>query len=225
MADVAERHPGIELMLCASGGGRTDLDSLRHVHEVWLSDNTDAVARVHMQWAASHFLPAQLIAAHVTRWGGQGVEFACAVAMSARFGFDLDLAALSEEERETCRRAAVAYAGVRDLVQLGELHRLVSPLGGDGSRAALMYVDESGSRAVVFAYQLAEAAQPVEVRLLLAGLDPALDYDVHHIGLSHGAQVDGVVRRSGAMLLEEGLDWPLRDARTAVIWEVGQLPR
>ena len=45
MAGVAERHPGIELMLCASGGGRADLDSLRHVHEVWLSDNTDAVAR------------------------------------------------------------------------------------------------------------------------------------------------------------------------------------
>jgi alpha-galactosidase len=224
MAGVAERHPGIELMLCASGGGRTDLDSLRHVHEVWLSDNTDAVARVHMQWHASHFLPAEVIAAHVTRWDGQGVEFACAVAMSARFGFDLDMAALGEAEREVCRRAAEAYAGVRDLVQLGELHRLVSPECGDGARAALMYVDEQGRRAVVFAYQLADTAQPRQGRLLLAGIDRTADYDVRHINLSGDALADGVARRSGAALLEEGLDWPLHLARTAVIWEIAQLP-
>ena len=59
MATVAERHPEQTLMLCASGGGRVDLGSLRWFHEVWLSDNTDPVDRVRMQWAASHFLPGQ----------------------------------------------------------------------------------------------------------------------------------------------------------------------
>ncbi len=61
MAAVAERHPEQTLMLCASGGGRVDLGSLRWFHEVWLSDNTDPVDRVRMQWAASHFLPANVV--------------------------------------------------------------------------------------------------------------------------------------------------------------------
>ena len=93
METVAERHPEQTLMLCASGGGRVDLGSLRWFHEVWLSDNTDPLDRVRMQWAASHFLPANVVGAHVTREGDRPLAFGCAVAMSARFGFDLDFAA------------------------------------------------------------------------------------------------------------------------------------
>ena len=52
METVAERHPEQTLMLCASGGGRVDLGSLRWFHEVWLSDNTDPLDRLRMQWAA-----------------------------------------------------------------------------------------------------------------------------------------------------------------------------
>ena len=61
METVAERHPEQTLMLCASGGGRVDLGSLRWFHEAWLSDNTDPVDRLRMQWAASHFLPANVV--------------------------------------------------------------------------------------------------------------------------------------------------------------------
>src|SRR5690606_31122166 len=121
---VAERWPGVELMLCASGGGRVDLASLRWFHEVWLSDDTDPVDRVRMQWAASHYLPAKVIGSHVTRWGERPIEFACAVAMSARFGFDLDTATLTDEERATCRAATRTYLEHAELVQDGDLHRL-----------------------------------------------------------------------------------------------------
>ena len=98
METVAERHPEQTLMLCASGGGRVDLGSLRWFHEVWLSDNTDPVDRLRMQWAASHFLPANVVGAHVTREGDRPLAFGCAVAMTARFGFDLDLAGLTDDE-------------------------------------------------------------------------------------------------------------------------------
>ncbi len=84
MDRVVQRHPEVELMLCASGGGRTDHASLRRFHEFWTSDNTDPVTRVRMQWACSHFFPPQVMAAHVTRWGQRPVEFACAVALSTR---------------------------------------------------------------------------------------------------------------------------------------------
>ena len=108
METVAERHPEQTLMLCASGGGRVDLGSLRWFHEVWLSDNTDPVDRLRMQWAASQFLPANVVAAHVTREGDRPVAFGCAVAMSARFGFDLDFG-LTDDEWAICRRAVELY--------------------------------------------------------------------------------------------------------------------
>lgn len=152
MAEVARRHPEVELMLCASGGGRSDLGTLAWFHELWTSDNTDPVDRVRIQWGASHLLPASVLGAHVTRWGQRPIAFGCAVAMSGRFGVDLDLTALDDDEWATCRQAVDDYHELRDLVQRGELHRLVSPV--DADRAALAFVDATGERAVVFAYVL-----------------------------------------------------------------------
>jgi alpha-galactosidase len=160
-------------MLCASGGGRVDVDTLRSFHEVWLSDNTDPVTRVRMQYAASHVLPAAVMGAHVTAWGERPVAFGCAVAMSARFGFDLDLSALSPAELDVCRRAVELHRRIRPLVQHGELWRLVDPASTDA--AALAYHDPATGRAVLFAYQLDGPAHPDD--LALPFLDPRLAYE------------------------------------------------
>jgi alpha-galactosidase len=215
MAEIARRWPATELMLCASGGGRTDLGTLRWFHEVWLSDNTDALTRLRMQWEASRYLPPQAIAAHVTRWGDQDLAFACAVAMSARFGFDLDPAALSPAELAVCRRAARWYRDVRDLVQLGEMFRLIAPETG---RAALGYADAGRRRLVVFGYQLADAAAPGGP-CPVAGIDENLDYRVRQFTLTADGEQDISVR-SGRKLLTAGLSWPLGLGRTAAIWRL-----
>lgn len=220
MGEVARRHPDVEMMLCASGGGRIDLATLRWFHEAWLSDNTDPVVRLRMQWAASQFLPALVMAGHVTRWGERPLAFACAVAMSVRFGFDIDTAALSPAELGVCRRATGAYRRVADLVQQGDLHRLVAPVPGPGERAALAYVAPDRRRAVVFGYQvedLLSGAGPGTLRV--TGLDPDLAYRVREIDLASGDVVEGELPRDG------GLAWPLRRALTAAIWELDAGPR
>ena len=191
MARVAAGHPEVELMLCASGGGRTDHGTLRWFHEFWTSDNTDPVTRVRMQWACSHFFPASAMAAHVTRWGGRPLEFACAVALSGRFGFDLDLDALTEDEVAVCRRAVAVARRTQDLVQQVAPVRLVSPVEGDDrSRAALAHVGPDRSRAVVFAHQLEEPSGPAP-RLLVPGLDPERTYAVRWTDLAADEPVDG----------------------------------
>jgi alpha-galactosidase len=210
MATVAARHPSVELMLCASGGGRVDLGTLRWFHEVWLSDNTDPVDRVRMQWAAGHFLPAVAVAAHVTRWGDRPLPFACAVAMSARFGFDVDLAGLSDDELAVCRRAVAAYRSVRDLVQLGDLWRLVPP----ADRCALAYVGPDAGRAVVFAYQLSDGT-PAPVPL--AGLSASATYRVEPVDLTTDTPPPSSAAL-GADLLRDGLHWATADRETAAIW-------
>lgn len=154
MDEIARRHPDVELMLCASGGGRSDLATLRWFHEVWTSDDTDPADRIRIQWGASHLLPASVLGAHVTRWGQRPIPFGCAVAMAGRFGLDLDLTGLSDDEAATCAQATSDYAAVREVVQHGDLHRLVSPLASD--RAAVAYLEPAAdgivARAVLFAW-------------------------------------------------------------------------
>jgi alpha-galactosidase len=240
MSEVVLRHPDVEMMLCASGGGRVDFGTLRWFHEVWLSDNTDPVTRLRMQWAASQFLPALVMAGHVTRWGDRPLPFACAVAMSVRFGFDLDTTALSPAELAVCRRAAATYGRVADLVQHGDLHRLVAPVAGPGERAALAYVAPDGRRAVVFGYQVEDlpAGAPADP-LRLAALDPELVYGVRAVDLGVAAHAGGdepaddlgdgttggLVDRRGSDLAADGLVWPLTHALTATVWELAARPR
>lgn len=221
---MAHRWPQTNLMLCASGGGRTDLGTLRWFHDVWLSDNTDAVARLRMQWEASRFLAPLAIAAHVTRWGDQDLAFACAVAMSARFGFDLDPSTLRPAELAACQRASAIYREIRDLAQRGDLYRLIPP---DGDRAALAYADSDRAHLVVFGYQLArptpaDAAGPdgpdADGPCPVAGIREGPDYRVRRLSRENGEE-DSCVR-PGRALLADGLAWPLRRARTAALWRI-----
>lgn len=231
MAEVAGRHPDVDLMLCASGGGRTDHGTLRWFHEVWTSDNTDPVDRVRMQWACSHFFPASVMAAHVTRWGDRPLAFACAVALSGRFGFDLDLAGLTGDEVAICRRAVALARRTQPVVQRGVVRRLVSPVAGaDRSRAAwaVSGVDDDGrDLTVLFTYQLDDprpgGASPV---LRLGWLDPGRTYEVvaHDLAADEPtaeAAVEPSVRVvSGSALAADGLAWPLSAPLTAIVHEI-----
>jgi alpha-galactosidase len=213
MAEVARRHPDVELMLCASGGGRSDLDTLRWFHEVWTSDDTDPVDRVRIQWGASHLLPASVLGAHVTRWGDRPIAFGCAVAMSARFGVDLDLTALTDDEAATVAEAVTAYHRIRDVVQHGDLHRLVSPVEPGSQRAALAHV--AGDRAVVFLYRLpgdAGGGDPVDVSRLVGTADLAV------ADLTPGRPAADRL----SALVDGAIPWPSGDAPVATIVELAR---
>jgi len=223
MDRVARAHPEVELMLCASGGGRTDHGSLRFFHEVWTSDNTDPVTRVRMQWACSHFFPAAVMAAHVTRWGERPMSFACAVALSGRFGVDLDLDAVTADELAVLRRAVAVAHRTQDVIQRGVLHRYVSPVAGvDRSRAAWSL--SLGERTVLFLYQLEEPSSPPPVIGLL-GVDPASDYEVRVSDLDADADADAAdqVRIVSGVELAEGVAWPLPSPLTARIVELSRV--
>ncbi|CAN5732051.1 alpha-galactosidase [soil metagenome] len=211
MEEVERRHPHVELMLCASGGGRTDLGTLRWFNEVWTSDDTDPVDRVRIQWGATHLLPASVVAAHVTRLGGHPFAFGCAVALSGRFGFDVDLRSVTESEWAIGREAVQTDDRTRDLVQQGDLHRLVSPVGTE--RAALAYVSPQGDRSVVFLYRLPGDAEP-GADLELGFLDPTARYRVEDLtpGLHDGER--------GRDLAATSVGWPTGTAPVASVLEI-----
>jgi alpha-galactosidase len=132
--------------------------------------------------------------------------------MSARFGFDIDLAGLSEAERAICRRAVQTYREIRPVVQLGDLWRLIAP----EECGSLAYVSQDGDRAVVFAFQI-ETRTADAGPLYLGALHPDQTYEVTAVDLATEPTGDPVYR-SGADLLERGLEWPLAEPCTACMW-------
>jgi alpha-galactosidase len=181
MEKTVKNFPDTELMLCAGGGGRADYGALKYFHEFWPSDNTDPVARVPMQWDYSYFFPPMAMASHVTRYGNRPMHFACAVAMSAHFGMDLDLIKLSAQDRAICAGAISAYKEIRDVTAFGDLYRLEDP--HNYFRGSLNFVSTDRSRAVVFVFQLKNGPNTV---VLPQGLDPAKHYLVTELNPAPG---------------------------------------
>jgi alpha-galactosidase len=181
MDKTAKTFPDTELMLCSGGGGRVDYGALKYFQEFWPSDNTDPVARVPMQWDYSYFFPPMAIASHVTHWGNRPMHFACSVAMSARFGMDLDLNKLSAQDKAICAGAISAYKQIRDVTLLGDLYRLEDP--HNNFRDAINFVSPDKTHAVLFAFQLKDGPQsPVHPQ----GLDPQKSYTIRELNPAPG---------------------------------------
>jgi alpha-galactosidase len=203
MAHVSAKHPNVQMMACSGGGGRVDYGVLRYFDSFWPSDNTDPVDRVRIQYGYSHLFPAAALCDHVTHMGNRPLKFAFDVASSGCLGMDLDIAKLSPADRAFAAVAVASYKSFRDVVLGGDLYRLESPY--DGPRTSLMYVSPDRSRAVLFVYQLRDAAP---TPLALQGLDPARRYVVRERNLLAGTHsrldVDGQAI-DGHALLSHGL--------------------
>lgn len=202
MDKTAKTFPDTELMLCSGGGGRADYGALKYFQEFWPSDDTDPVARVPMQWDYSYFFPPMALASHVTHWGNRPMHFACSVAMSARFGMDLDLNKLSPQDKAICAGAIAAYKEIRDVTAFGDLYRLEDP--HNHYRGALDFVSKDKNRAVIFVFQLADGPNRV---VLPQGLDPEKQYTLHELNPMPGraAMPQEGKTYSGAELMHIGI--------------------
>jgi alpha-galactosidase len=217
MDKVVKNFPNTELMLCSGGGGRVDYGALKHFHEFWPSDNTDPTMRVPMQWDYSYFFPSMAIASHVTHWGKRPMHFACSVAMSARFGMDLDLTKLSTEDKAACAGAIDAYKQIRDVTQLGDLYRLEDP--HQNYRGALNYVSDDRTKAVVFVFQLKEGP---DAPVYPQGLDPDKSYTVHELNPAPGREALSLEGKTftGAELMHDGITPSCANAVEASVIEL-----
>ncbi|MCH5328165.1 MAG: alpha-galactosidase [Coprobacter sp.] len=211
---IQQKYPDLQMQACASGGGRANYGLLPYFTEFWVSDNTDALQRIYMQWGISHFFPANAMASHVSAGRNHQtgratpIKFRFDVAMSGRLGMEMQPKDMTEEEAAFARKAIAVYKEIRPVVQQGDLYRLFSPYDGKGF-ASLMYVAPDKGEGVFFAYKLEHFyGQPVP-RFRLAGLDAGKRYRLEEINQTetrlpqHGKTV------SGRYLMEEGIDIPM----------------
>lgn len=229
---IRAKYPNVVIQNCASGGGRANYGLMPYFDEFWVSDNNDALQRVYIQWGTSYFFPSNAMAQHI---GGSPylmtgrttpIKFRCDVAMSGRLGMELQPAHMTDEERAQCTVAFADYKEMRELIQLGNLYRLVSPyqpvpVVERQQVASLMYISDTKDHAVLFAYGLSSFMKQSSRRIRLAGLDPDRTYTLHEKnirvayhhdrnawGEGEPCELDGK-SFTGAYLMSVGLDIPL----------------
>ena len=181
---VKNKYPNLPMMLCAGGGGRSDYEVLKYFTEFWPSDNTDPVERIFIQWGYSHFFPVKAMAAHVTSWGNQSIKFRTDVAMMNKLGFDIRVNEMTPQEQEFCRNAVQNFKRLESVILDGDMYRLMSPYESD--HAAIMYVEEGGKKAVLFAFDIHPRYGIQKQPLRLSGLNPDKKYELREINLMPG---------------------------------------
>jgi alpha-galactosidase len=181
---LTRAFPQVLFESCASGGGRFDPGMLPFAPQAWTSDDTDAIERLRIQWGTSLCYPVSSMAAHVTavpnHQTGRLTPLAtrAAVAFFGVLGYELDPAALSDEDRDAVKGQIAFYKARRDVLHRGRLVRLRSPFEGDGNEAAWMIVSPDSRKAIAGHYRILNRPNRGPARLRLRGLDAKASYRV-----------------------------------------------
>lgn len=219
-ADVCKRirakYPELTIQACASGGGRANYGIMPWFDEFWVSDNTDALQRIYMQWGVSYFYPAIAMASYIsatpnhTVFRTTSLKYRIDVAMSGRLGMEIQPKNMTAEEKDLCRKAIAEYKEIRPVVQFGDLYRLVSPYDGKNI-ASLMYCSPQKDKAVFYWWKLETFYNEHLPRVRMQGLDPDKSYRIHELNRidNEALPYEGKVF-SGKFLMENGLEIPLK---------------
>ena len=212
---IRAKYPEVVIQDCASGGGRANYGLLPYFDEMWVSDNTDALQRVYIQYGTSLFFPANAMAQHIggaPYWNTGGrvipLKFRCDVAMSGRLGIELQPKHMNDQEREQVMTCFRDYKELRNTVQTGDLYRLVSPYDRKGV-AAIMYNGDEG--AVLFIYKTDNYYNQPIPRFRMAGLDANKTYTITEKNIRVGQEPCSLNGKkfTGKFLMEVGIEVPL----------------
>lgn len=213
---IRAKYPDVTIQACAAGGGRANYGILPWFDEFWVSDNTDALQRVHMQWGASYFFPSIAMASHIsatpnhTVFRTTSLKYRIDVAMSGRLGMEIQPKNMTQEEKDLCRNAIAEYKKIRPVVQFGDIYRLVSPYDGHPI-ASMMYVTPEKSEAVFYWWKLETLYNDQLPRVKMAGLDPDKVYTVHELNRIDDKPLPYEGKSfTGKFLMENGLEIPYR---------------
>ena len=168
-------YPEILWEGCSGGGGRFDAGFIYYMPQSWTSDNTDAVERMKIQYGTSLAYPISSITAHVSAVPNHQTGRSTSLktrgetAMSAVFGYELDLTKLSPEEKKQVKEQIISYQTIRPVIQYGHYYRLASPF--EENIVAWMFVSPKQDEAIVFLGRILASAQPTFHEVYLLGLD------------------------------------------------------
>ena len=200
---LTARFPQVLFEGCAGGGGRFDAGMLHYTPQIWCSDDTDPIERLTIQRGTSYAYPVSAMGAHVSASPNHQTGRATplktrgCVAMSGAFGYELDLAKLSQAELEEIRGQIRRFRADETLIRQGQYYRLDEFTEAQDA-AAWLFVSPDRTRALLNLVVQSPHANAPLLHLRFKGLDPKGRYLLEE---------DDVIR-SGAALMYAGYTFP-----------------
>ena len=205
---LTEAFPDVMIEGCSGGGGRFDAGMLYYCPQIWCSDDTDAVERLEIQKGTSYGYPVCTMGAHVSacpnHQTGKTVPFATrgVVAQAGTFGYELDPAKLTEDEKKTVKAQIAAFHRYEDLIEQGDYYRLDE---GEKDYTAWMFISPDQGEALVSVVATHVRANAPFPFVRLQGLDPEKTY----LREDTGERLTGVALTQGGISLPQFLgDYP-----------------
>lgn len=219
------KYPKIPMMLCSGGGGRVDYEALKYFTEFWLSDNTDPLERVFIQWEYSYFYPAIAHCNHITDWSKVGLKYRTDVAMMGKMGYDIVVSKLTTNELTFSQQALANYQQLKNVIWQGDLYRLANPW--DKPFASLMFSNAQKDRAVMFTYLTTNRYDGTFTfaPIKLSGLNASKRYSVKEINLFPDTKstLKNDLTYSGDYLMTIGINPDITLRRTSVVLEINEV--
>ena len=222
MKRIREKYPETIVQSCSSGGGRVDYGALNYFDEVWTSDNTEGLSRIFIQYGANMIYPACATGSHVSAVPNHQTQnitplkFRFDLASTERLGMELQPKKMTEEEKAFARKAIASYKGFRDLIEEGDLYRLISPY--QNNHSALMYVSKDKKRAVLFAFCIRYQSRTKTPLIRLHGLHPDKTYTIKELNNDKPSFWANNHQFKGEWLINQGLNPQLVKIYDSGVW-------
>lgn len=234
MHELKQRHAGLEIESCSSGGSRIDYGVLDHTDRVWASDCIDPIERVRIVNGISTLLPFELIGAHVasershTTGRMHDLSLRLAVALFGHSGFEWDLTTTTAEERAALTQWVRFAKSVRPLVHGGELVRADRAADPGTSLYGVVATDR---REALFNFVRFEASpREGDAPVRFPGLDRELHYRVDIVRLvdeperhHHARATPESLVAPGSLLVDVGVASPTLRPEHAVVYHLHAL--
>lgn len=211
---LTEAFPGVLIEGCAGGGGRMDYGLLRYCPRFWASDQTDAIERLEINYGTTLLFPPEVIGSHVSTVPNHQVrritdaETRVLTSLPFSFGFELDPAQESEEERLRYLEGARRFRELRQRFSSCRFRRLLGPLSPEsrGRRLSgepageVAWMLDGGDEVFIFYYRPLTRSNVRPRRLRIPGLTAGAIYQEQETGIRY----DGALLGQVGIVVEPG---------------------
>lgn len=180
MDAITGAFPNILFEGCSGGGGRFDAGVLAYMPQIWTSDNSDAAARLKIQYATSMGYPVSAISAHVTavpnHQNGRitSLKMRTDTAYAGVFGYELDITKMSDTELAEIKKQVETDKKLRTLMRTGDFYRILSPY--ETNYCSWEMVSKDKKEVFFYSAKIFSVANSHDIRIKLKGLDAEAKY-------------------------------------------------
>lgn len=180
MDAITGAFPNILFEGCSGGGGRFDAGVLAYMPQIWTSDNSDAAARLKIQYATSMGYPVSAISAHVTavpnHQNGRitSLKMRADTAYAGVFGYELDITKMSDTELAEIKKQVETDKKLRTLMRTGDFYRILSPY--ETNYCSWEMVSKDKKEVFFYSAKIFSVANSHDIRIKLKGLDAEAKY-------------------------------------------------